>query len=104
MNKTMKRKLLTITAIAAATIFFAGCKSPEYKAANQSIGAIKDSIEAAKSCNDLNDKLNTSFHAATEKYNAVKDSTERAQMDKRLESVDLALAKKMTELNCTSLK
>ena len=70
----MKRKLLTITAIAAATIFFAGCKSPEYKAANQSIGAIKDSIEAAKSCNDLNDKLNTSFHAATEKYNAVKDS------------------------------
>lgn len=100
----MKRKLLTITAIAAATIFFAGCKSPEYKTANQSIGAIKDSIEAAKSCNDLNDKLNTSFHAATEKYNAVKDSTERAQLDKRLESVDLALAKKMTELNCTSLK
>ncbi|MBR0054429.1 MAG: hypothetical protein IJP65_03880 [Bacteroidales bacterium] len=100
----MKRKLLTITAIAAATIFFAGCKSPEYKAANQSIGAIKDSIEAAKSCNDLNDKLNASFHAATEKYNAVKDSTERAQLDKRLESVDLALAKKMTELNCTSLK
>lgn len=100
----MKRKLLTITAIAAATIFFAGCKSPEYKAANQSIGAIKDSIEAAKSCNDLNDKLNTSFHAATEKYNAVKDSTERAQLDKRLESVDLALAKKMTALNCTSLK
>lgn len=90
--------------MAAATIFFAGCKSPEYKAANQSIGAIKDSIEAAKSCNDLNDKLNSSFHAATEKYNAVKDSTERAKLDKRLEGVDLVLAKKMTEFNCASLK
>ena len=96
----MKRTLLTITAMAAATIFFAGCKSPEYKAAEQSIGAIKDSIEAAKSCNDLNDKLNSSFHAATEKYN----STERAKLDKRLEGVDLVLAKKMTEFNCASLK
>ena len=99
----MKKELLTITAIVAATIIFASCKSPEYKAANQSIGAIKDSIEAAKSCNDLNDKLNSSFHAAAEKYNAVKDSTERAQLDKRLEDVDLVLAKKMTELNCASL-
>ncbi|MDD6583206.1 MAG: hypothetical protein PUF10_11115 [Bacteroidales bacterium] len=100
----MKRTLFTITAMAAATFFFAGCKSPEYKAAEQSIGAIKDSIEAAKSCNDLNDKLNSSFHAATEKYNAVKDSTERAKLDKRLEGVDLVLAKKMTEFNCASLK
>ena len=99
----MKKELLTITAIVAATIIFASCKSPEYKAANQSIGAIKDSIEAAKSCNDLNDKLNSSFHAAAEKYNAVKDSTERAKLDKRLEDVDLVLAKKMTELNCASL-